>query len=62
MLATSKACVQGESRPRQVLLSEAVLADPAVRAIFEERGMTIERVEVRLKGVAKPMALGSVSP
>ncbi len=54
--------VQGEARPRQVLLSEAVLSDPAVRTLLDERGIAIEPFEAHLKGVAKPMSLGSVSP
>jgi adenylate cyclase len=54
--------VQGQSRPRGVLLSEAVLGDPAVRALIEERGLSVERFEAQLKGIAGPMTLASVAP
>ena len=54
--------VQGRSKPREVLLTDNVLADPAVRAFIAEKGATPERFDALLKGVAGTIALSSVRP
>ena len=52
--------VQGQARPRQVLVSAAVLDDPDARAFLETLDLNADRFEVKLKGVEQPVAVTSI--
>jgi class 3 adenylate cyclase len=50
--------LQGESRGRVIVLSQAVANDPAVRALLENRASLAESASV--KGSSEPVALRRV--
>ena len=53
---------QGQARPRCVVITDAVLDDPAVRALLGERGWPTERFDATLKGIGGAVALTSIAP
>ncbi len=48
---------QGAAEPRQVLLTDQVLADPLVRALVEQLPEPATTFEAKVKGVARPLRL-----
>jgi class 3 adenylate cyclase len=53
---------EGKARPREVLVSEAVLDDPAVTALLSAEEVATSRFSVELKGVAQPLTVASLTP
>jgi class 3 adenylate cyclase len=53
---------EARSRPREVLVTEAVLDDPAVSALLSSERMTVDRFPVELKGVSTPLTVASLQP
>jgi class 3 adenylate cyclase len=53
---------QGQSKPRAVVMTDAVLDDPAVRALLAERGYPAERFEATLKGIDGRVHLTCIYP
>ena len=51
---------QGAAKPREVLLTESVLSDPAALGYLRDAGFATERFEARVKGVSAPLVLHSV--
>ncbi len=51
---------EGQARPREVLVTAAVLADPAVRALLETHGLTTAAFTAAVKGVAQPIEMHSI--
>ncbi len=48
---------QGAAHPRQVLLTDQVIGDPAVRALLEQLPEPVAAFEAKVKGVARPLKL-----
>lgn len=51
---------EGQARPREVLVTAAVLGDPAVRAHLDASGLTTTAFTAEVKGVAQPIELHSI--
>ncbi|HUH05406.1 MAG TPA: DUF5939 domain-containing protein [Kofleriaceae bacterium] len=53
---------QGEAKPREVLLTEAVITDPAVRALLETENLRPTELTAHLRGLPGPLSLYSIRP
>jgi class 3 adenylate cyclase len=54
--------VQGESKPHEVLVTEAVLDDPRVQSLLSEKKIDPQRFDANLKGIAGRVQLSSLRP
>jgi class 3 adenylate cyclase len=54
--------VQGQSAPREVLMTEAVFSDPDVRALLAARNISTLGSDATLKGIAGTMKVFSATP
>jgi class 3 adenylate cyclase len=53
---------QAQANAREVLLTDAVIGDPAVGSYLSERGLKTRVFEAKVKGVAEPLRLHALDP